>query len=485
MPAHVRTSTSLADAFVYTGNMLDRINWFDLYRRDALNCASCGSWINLAVSDQLMGYVLAVLAAATRPHQQPWLIFSIIQGQQPRNFELKTFTILGYGAKFVDVFDYGPYYMKNGDYFSQRRDGAYEAVQDVTHTVGAADELLAEARPVRGSVTLLYSETTDVWMLPEKINNYGREREGVFLALRHAQFPVDIVTESDVAEGALKDYRVLYLVGSHIVPAAAKAVRQWVEQGGVVWSDLGSGLRDHYDRPLATLRPVYGITEWSRGPVQAAGAGKPGMLACRKPSAYIHLLPLRGLPKARLAAYFGHGTLTPSDEGVEVLARFDGGGPAVVAHRWGKGRSVHCAWWPGLTYLREALPATLPPGDTRRFYGSYLPPHYPAEPGSLTACGARWAGAERPVESDVALAEATLQRGPLGSVVTLVNYGPAPVASLGVRVRQAEAVAAVTSARHGPLPFEQEGGDVRFRLPLEVGDFVCLKPACGEPGRTP
>ena len=474
MPAHVKTSAALADAFVYTGKMLDRINWFDLYRRDALNCASCGSWINLAVSDQLMNYVLAVMRAATRVHGQPWLIYSIIQSQEPLNFQLKTFAILAYGAKFVDVFDYGPYYMKNGDYFSHRRDGAYEAVQDVIHTVGAAEDLLAEARPVKGSVAVLFSETTDVWMVPQKINNYGREREGVFLALRHAQLPVDILTEADVAGGVLKDYRVLYLVGSHILPKAATAIRQWVEQGGVLWSDLGSGLKDHYDRKLDTLWPVYGLKDWSVGSVRSAGPGKPGMLSCRKPVAEVELLPARGLARCRLQAYFGQGQVTPAGDQAEVLARYGDGRPAALVRRYGKGTSIHCAFWPGLTYFKEALPEKLPPGGAGRVYSSFFPTAYPRSVRDLIACAARWAKAERPVVADAELVEATLQTCPRGAVVTLINYSLKPISSLAVQVRAERRVRAIVSARHGALRFSQAAGQVRFALPLAVGDFVSV-----------
>ena len=55
-------------------------------------------------------------------------------------------------------------------------------------------------------------------------NVYGIERQCLWLALKHAQVPVDLVTEPDVKAGRLAEYKVLYLAGSHISREVAKRI---------------------------------------------------------------------------------------------------------------------------------------------------------------------------------------------------------------------------------------------------------------------
>src|SRR4029079_9355915 len=90
-------------------------------------------------------------------------------------------------------------------------------------------------------------------------NAYGIERQGLWLALKHLQVPVDLITDHDVAGGSLSEYKVLYVAGSHISLKAAQQIAGWVKNGGILCSSAAGGLRDEYNRPLDALLAVYGI----------------------------------------------------------------------------------------------------------------------------------------------------------------------------------------------------------------------------------
>ena len=67
-------------------------------------------------------------------------------------------------------------------------------------------------------MALLYSETSDIWYGGRWGNatgldgTYGSALRSTYIALKHAQLPVDIVIEEDCIAGRLHYYDVLYVV---------------------------------------------------------------------------------------------------------------------------------------------------------------------------------------------------------------------------------------------------------------------------------
>jgi len=57
--------------------------------------------------------------------------------------------------------------------------------------------------------------------------------------LRHAQVPVDFVTEDDVIDGLCKEYQVIYVTQQYLHSNAVKALKKWTEAGGT----LGRAMR--------------------------------------------------------------------------------------------------------------------------------------------------------------------------------------------------------------------------------------------------
>ena len=85
---------------------------------------------------------------------------------------------------------------------------------------------------------------------------YGFDRMHTWLALAHAQIPVDILSERDVTDGELARYKVCYLSGPNLTRAAAAKLRAWVEAGGTLWITAGAASRDEFNsfnRPLDEL----------------------------------------------------------------------------------------------------------------------------------------------------------------------------------------------------------------------------------------
>ena len=139
----------------------------------------------------------------------------------------------------------------------------FPAIHDVIRDAGAVEQRLYPAMPKPADVAILLSRAADTWdtedlggaghLYGAKYNVNNDERKALWLALRHAQYPVDLITDEDVAEAreqAQARTRLLYIVGSEMLAAAAEPLKQWVRDGGVVYATGGAGLLDEYHQPL-------------------------------------------------------------------------------------------------------------------------------------------------------------------------------------------------------------------------------------------
>ena len=76
---------------------------------------------------------------------------------------------------------------------------------------------------------------------PPKLNQIlcRKDQQMLYLALRHAQHGVELVTEDDIADGVLKNYDVVYFAGEWIDTRAVKKLDDWVKAGGVLYATAG------------------------------------------------------------------------------------------------------------------------------------------------------------------------------------------------------------------------------------------------------
>ena len=107
------------------------------------------------------------------------------------------------------------------------------------------------------AVAVLYSETADVWQTTA--GTYGASLRTLYIALKHAQLPVDIVIEEDCVAGRLHYYDVLYVALPMITDAAAEAIAAWVANGGTVYALAGGGLLNQANQTNTAMEALLGI----------------------------------------------------------------------------------------------------------------------------------------------------------------------------------------------------------------------------------
>ena len=106
------------------------------------------------------------------------------------------------------------------------------AVREGLNLLGEFEDIVqAGAAQAQGAaVAVLLSESADIYFDP--VGTHGSGLRTLYLALRHAELPVDIVTEDDAESGLLKHYAVLYVAMPHLTTAAATAIR-WSSSGAM------------------------------------------------------------------------------------------------------------------------------------------------------------------------------------------------------------------------------------------------------------
>ncbi|NQT40295.1 MAG: hypothetical protein HQ581_22570, partial [Planctomycetes bacterium] len=382
-----RTSTLVADHPYFSGTGLGMgtgpnptwgrvvlaADWFDLARRRAVDLAGIEDWMGLQYmygpnttweGFQLMGFQAAMFRSGSRGSMP---IIAWITPSDETNLRLKSASALCQGAKHFFYWTYGPTATSTENYWSDLR-GSYDGIVAVTRQLAAAEHILAPGKPRATRVALLYSISSDLWQPWGYVHML--QRRGTYLALVHAQYSVDMLTEEDVEAGRLGDYDVLYVTDPCVKETAAAKIKAWVADDGHLQASCAAGSRNEFNEPSAILAEVFGIepeldVEVQPGRYHIRGALN-GMRYLDRvvfdDEATDEQQPSWGILGAKVR-------FMPTT--ARVLGRFSDDSPAVVDHAFGRGRARYMGGCPALAYIKEArfVPAELKekwPADLRR-----------------------------------------------------------------------------------------------------------------------
>ena len=443
-------------------------------------------WQLPEVSPQVYGFLLDGLRLAGTYHGAPMQYYTMpFKGNSADNFRRQHGLALSHGAKIINHFHTEAQVLTTWDYVDvSESPRTYQAIHDMIRDVGAVEQQLYPAMPEKAQVAIMLSWAGDTWdtedlggaghLYSAKYNVNNDERKALWMALRHAQYPVDLITDEDIAEGKLKDYRVLYIVGSEMLRAATEPLKKWVRDGGILYATGGGGLLDEYHRPLETLHEMYGIK---------------GHDLMRKTR---HIRPQATLPGAEILdtvlieqeggsiqfpALLYRETLDPA-EGSEVVGRYKSDdAPVAVSQRYGNGMTFYLGALAGIAYLRPAITPS----------SQILPTEFPENLRNLITVPARWANVVPRVKASDPLVEAQYMVGENGACVVLTNWRQEPVDELILEFPGKPDIKSVRSLRgagyfKGHLS-EQERGLLevetidhvpRVKMRLEVIDVLLI-----------
>ncbi|MBP5640426.1 MAG: beta-galactosidase [Victivallales bacterium] len=168
-----------------------------------------------------------------------------------------------------------------------------------------------------GADALLYSPNIPV-------NRHFQAAFACQQTLAKGGIPVDFITESQLSEGVLKQYRILILPQVRMIaPSTAAAIEEFVRGGGAIWADGRCGFLDkhmflRHTVPGNGLDRVFGCRE-----IDEVAPRENDLLILKDGST---VKPHREIQRLKVA------------ESAEILAECNGY-PAAVRNRYGKGNA--------------------------------------------------------------------------------------------------------------------------------------------------
>ena len=493
------TLVNFSDGATYHANFFSQgVDYFELLNDDGQNAIWSEDWANGSSSDQCGAFNVDLMRAASRERGQTMGHYLVAHaGRRPWDIKLKAAGEVARGVKILKNFSYGVSWgsHEGGPFWTSHtwysRPHTWRANAEVVREIGGAEDLLLPAMPEAAEVAILYSSSSDAWALNRNYA-YGFDRMHTWMALAHAQVPVDFLSEQHVEDDWLDAYKVCYLSGPNLTRAAADRLKAWVERGGTLFLTAGAASRDEYNRPLSTLDPVLPIQREEMETVQPFLAS----------GAYLHTLKPQGtaiVDGASMEVLSVQQKLS-AKEGAIVLGRFQDGSPAFVSGDVQNGRVFYAGFLPALDYIKKAEAARrklemekqaaeplsshpAPPviltseeltalEPKTRLDRSRNPWQFPSDVRNVILTPVRAAKVTPPLTCSVPLIDAVPMHCARGVVIPLANYTLAPIEKVDFTLRTDSPVERIETIYQGRIEFEQTGTGVAFSLPLACTDYV-------------
>jgi len=147
--------------------------------------------------------------------------------------------------------------------------------------IAAAEDVLWPGHRPKAPVAIVLPRSSQLWdtqqtnpkpHIEDATNNhlnnntvdYMAEVFDLYLALQHANIPVDFVDEDDLSLSGLAGYRLVYLTEPNLPAASMRDILQWVRRGGTLVRSPNSGTLDEYNDPSTLFADVLGLSEAPR-----------------------------------------------------------------------------------------------------------------------------------------------------------------------------------------------------------------------------
>lgn len=475
----------------HSNYLVSEINYIRTFKLKAMSMPWSEDyvWQVPEFSVQVMGYVTAAFRAGAKYHRMPIHMYVMPHspGNTPKDFRLSFYTCVAHGAKMINYFSASPLCVGATENYVATADlPMWSAIYDCSHEAGVFEDYVMDGQVRPAQVGLLLSSVDDIMTGADNttLALHNNERKAIYYALRHAQVPVDFLSEDDVIDGLAKDYKVIYVTQQWLHSKAVGALRKWVEAGGTLVALAGGGFLDEFNKTNPEAGTLYGVKaqQLNRDP---------------KFLDYIQVENKPFLSKQDLTRYRPFATaawgeaerkvenvgvvawkqdLTPDDG--KVTGKFSDGKPAVIEKAQGKGKAVLFAFLPGQEYLRKALPLRpvdrgscdnsfthfiptgMDPALRRALVDDFLPAAYV----KAVLCS------ETLVESTCIDTAKPARR----LAVPLINYSGKPVPQLTVTIAGVDKVAKLRSVEQAKVDHKIENGNLVVTLPLNLTDMLLV-----------
>ena len=445
--------------------------WVTVFRRGGMTMPWGEDYIwQVPMGTQQMNFInLDLFRAGIKGKPDAKILYYVMPhwpGNTPNSWRRQFYGDVAHGMKIVDLFEFRPVqaaYTENHCSLPEM----YLEVRRSFYEMGLFEDIMQDGQVEPGTAALWFSETGDIW--GDRRNPFSAGKRALYIAILHQQLPLDFVIEEDALAGDLKQYNVLYLTDGHVSRAASRAIADWVAAGGRLFATAGAGMLDELNEPNETMRNLLGVRQIALDETAEIRFIKQD-LPFVEPMDTVTWKTAAG--ELRLPAFSARSRIQAA--GAEVQGTFADGSPAITVKPTGRGRAVYCAFLPGLSYFRPAIPLRpMDRGSTDDAMSHFIPTQFDPAAAALLAASA--GDVERPVACSEPLVEARIVRAPQGVLIPLVNWSGGPIGALTVRVRADVPTGQVTLAGGGPVEVGDINGERVFTLDLDVADALILR----------
>lgn len=459
--------------------------WVNVFKDQAMTMpwSEDYMWQIAMTSQQLFGYIIDVFRCGAKYHDQ--LIYMYIMphspGNTPASFRRCFYEAVAHGSKYFNYF--APYptalaYTEN--HVTERDLPMWQAMHDVIQEAGLFEDIVYPGKVRPAEVAILLSESSEVW---NRSMLFNAEKQHIWMALKHAQLPVDFLIEDDLVDGYLEKYKVLYICDPCIREDASRAIAEWVNAGGFLFATAGAGMQNEFNRPNRTLRELFGIEPQALELRDMAFWGKADLPFLEPMDESVSTVS--NVPDGRAVRFpvflarQKFALAAPAGQYSDIVAMtFATGGNAFAGRIVGRGIARYAGFFPGMAYVKPSIP--LRPADrgsTDDSMAHFVPTAFDLMAAHLILGPTRDAGIRPPVESSLPLVESGWIESERGIAVPLINWAGGPIEELTVRIENTDRrVGQVSAVSGAEVRWRHDGDDIVVTMPLEVADLLMLRP---------
>jgi hypothetical protein len=225
-------------------------DWFDLGRKNVPSISAenwSGDTFGLNIS-----YTANLMRCAAQLGKEK-RFSATIRGLRLSDTAIPSYAVMtyaGYGCKDFTIFNYGhgSYQIDSWSEYPE----LFPAIRNALDLLGQTEDLLYPGKPPLAQVAVLHPAASDLWNEFGYTCLYQVEAHGIYHALRHAGYAVDLIDEIELKNNFFSNnnYRVLYITGPNIPRAAIEKLKAWVAAGNTVIVTNGAAMRDEYHERL-------------------------------------------------------------------------------------------------------------------------------------------------------------------------------------------------------------------------------------------
>ena len=333
------------------------------------------------------------------------------------------------------------------------------------------------ALDVPAGVALWFSETADIWH--DNDHSFAAAKRALYVALLGTGHWLDFLVEEDALKGILNSYKVLYLTDRHVSTAASAKIAEWVKNGGTLFTTAGAGMFDEYNRPNRTLRDLMGVdqTELIIPSDAQIGFMKQDMPFTKSISQVTW--KQSGLAFAKPAVkldVFGLYSKVKTAADAAIQGTFADGSPAIIVRNAGRGKAVHCAFLPSLTYFKPAIPLRpVDRGATDDAMSHFIPTEF--DQGARALIATAVTDMTKPIATDADLIETAALQSKAGMLIVLQNWSGKPFPGMKLTANIGLPLKDVALASGRDVIMQKQGDKTILTFDMEIsGDVLILRP---------